>query len=252
MSAVTGMGAAGGPGGTGAGGTGPGAASGLTGVRVLVVEDDGSIAGQLGRGLGRAGCLVTLVATATAALTLPEADLASYDLLLVDLGLPDLDGIELCRRLRQRSAVPIIVVTARGEEADRVEALDAGADDYVLKPFGFAELLARMRAVLRRVAPGGAPVIRHGRLTVEPASRQVSVDGNPVPLTGKEFDILACLAVEPGRVVSREEIFERVWDEHWYGPTKVLDVHLAALRRKLGDPGLIETVYGRGFRLAGP
>jgi len=142
------------------------------------------------------------------------------------------------------------VVTARGEEADRVLALDEGADDYLVKPFGLAELLARIRAVLRRGQRTGSEVVRHGPLTVDMRTRKVSVSGNEVALTPKEFAILECLVSDPGRLVTRQEIVERAWDEHWYGPTKVLDVHLAALRRKLGDPTLIETVYGHGFRLS--
>jgi len=160
----------------------------------------------------------------------------------------------VCRRLRADSDAAIIVVTARGEEADRVLALDEGADDYLVKPFGLAELLARIRAVLRRGPRpngGGAEVMRHGPLTVDLRTRRVTLSGKDIALTPKEFAILECLATDPGRLISRQEILERAWDEHWYGPTKVLDVHLAALRRKLGDPTLIETVYGHGFRLAG-
>lgn len=216
----------------------------LSGVRVLVVEDDQSICEQLVRGLVRAGCEVVAVGTGAEALDPVEADLV-----LLDLGLPDVDGMLLCAQLRARSGVPIIVVTARDEEPDRVSALDAGADDYLAKPFGFAELLARMRAVLRRADRGESSVVAHGRLSVDVAGRRVSLGGEPISLTAKEFDILACLVADPARVVSREEIFDRAWDEHWYGPTKVLDVHMAALRRKLGDASLIETVYGRGFRL---
>lgn len=217
----------------------------LVGLRVLIVEDDPAIGSQLARGLARAGCRPTVVGRAI------DAFGGDASLILLDLGLPDMDGVELCRRLRQRSEVPIIVVTARGAEADRVDALDAGADDYIVKPFGFDELTARMRAVLRR--SGSDPTILEcGPLRIDLAGRRVFLDADLVALTGKEFDIVACLALEPGRVVSREEIFDRVWDEHWYGPRKVLDVHVAALRRKLGDPTLIETVYGRGFRLATP
>jgi DNA-binding response OmpR family regulator len=218
----------------------------LSGLTVLVVEDDPAIGAQLVRGLTRAGCQPRLVTSGGAALGVEGAGLV-----LLDLGLPDIEGIEVCRRLRARSAVPLLVVTARGAEQDRVEALDAGADDYIVKPFGFEELTARMRAVLRRAGPGGS-VVEYGRLRIDVPGRRAQVDGMPVGLTAREFDILACLAIEPGRVVSREEIFDRVWDENWYGPTKVLDVHVAALRRKLGDPALIETVYGRGFRLAEP
>ncbi|HEY6791174.1 MAG TPA: response regulator transcription factor, partial [Trebonia sp.] len=215
---------------------------------VLVVEDDPGIATQLVRGLDRAGYSAESVALGAEALRLPAPDV-----LLLDLGLPDIDGVDVCRRFRQTSQAAIIVVTARGEEADRVLALDEGADDYLVKPFGLAELLARIRAVLRRgQRTGSSEVLRHGPLTVDLRTRKVTVHGADVLLTPKEFAILECLATDPGRLVSRQEIIERAWDEHWYGPTKVLDVHLAALRRKLGDHSLIETVYGHGFRLAGP
>jgi DNA-binding response OmpR family regulator len=213
---------------------------------VLVVEDDPGIATQLVRGLSRSGYAVEHVTTGGDALRR-----AGSDVVLLDLGLPDGDGVDICRELRQRSAVAIIVVTARGEEPERVLALDAGADDYLVKPFGLAELLARIRAVLRRVHPGDG-VLRHGQLAVDVRARKVTVAGREVALTPKEFGILECLAAEPGRVVSRQEILDCAWDSHWYGPTKVLDVHVAALRRKLGVPGLIEAAYGRGFRLGDP
>ncbi len=211
---------------------------------VLVVEDDSGIATQLVRGLTRGGYRVDHVITGGEALTRSDPDVV-----LLDLELPDADGVQVCRKLRERSDAAIIVVTAHGEESDRVMALDAGADDYLVKPFGLAELQARIRAVLRRVRPGGSELIRHGPLAVDIRTHKVTVAGQEVSLTPKEFDILECLATDPGRVVSRQEILETAWDAHWYGPTKVLDVHVAALRRKLGLPGLIETVYGRGFRL---
>jgi DNA-binding response OmpR family regulator len=219
---------------------------------VLVVEDDPGIATQLVRGLDRAGYSAESVALGAEALRLPAPDVV-----LLDLGLPDIDGVDVCRQLRQTSQAAIIVVTARGEEADRVLALDEGADDYLVKPFGLAELLARIRAVLRRgqrtaTGTGGSEMLRHGPLTVDLRTRKVTMHGADVLLTPKEFAILECLATDAGRLVSRQEIIERAWDEHWYGPTKVLDVHLAALRRKLGDHSLIETVYGHGFRLAEP
>ncbi|HEX9624634.1 MAG TPA: response regulator transcription factor [Streptosporangiaceae bacterium] len=213
------------------------------GPQVLIVEDDVGIATQLVRGLVRGGYRVEHVTTGQEALThsLP-------DVVLLDLELPDGDGVTVCRKLRQRTDIAIIVITAYGEESDRVNALDAGADDYLVKPFGLAELQARIRAVLRRVRPGGE-VIRHGPLTVDLRTQKVTVEGREIALTPKEFDILECLAADPGRVMSRQEVLESAWDAHWYGPTKVLDVHVAALRRKLGMPGLIETVYGRGYRL---
>ncbi len=210
---------------------------------VLVVEDDPGLATQLVRGLSRGGYRVDHVMTGQEALAAGDPDVV-----LLDLGLPDADGVEVCRRLRERSDAGIIIVTARGEEPERVLALDAGADDYLVKPFGLAELLARIRAVLRRVRPGGE-VLRHGPLNVDLRTRKVTVHGREVALTPKEFDILECLASDPGRVMTRQEILESAWDAHWYGPTKVLDVHVAALRRKLDVPGLIETAYGRGFRL---
>jgi DNA-binding response OmpR family regulator len=221
------------------------APAGAPATSVLVVEDDWGIASQLMRGLSRGGYDVAHVTTGEDALSH-----AAADVVVLDLGLPDGDGVQVCRKLRERSGVAIIVVTARGEEPDRVLALDAGADDYLVKPFGLAELLARIRAVLRRVHPGGEQ-LRHGPLVVDLRTRRVTVAGQEVALTPKEFDILECLATDPGRVVTRQEILESAWDAHWYGPTKVLDVHVAALRRKLGVPGLIETVYGRGFRLGG-
>jgi DNA-binding response OmpR family regulator len=211
---------------------------------VLVVEDDPGIATQLVRALDRGGYRVDHVLTGGEALRRSDPDVV-----LLDLGLPDGDGVQVCRQLRQRSAAAIIVVTAYGEESDRVTALDAGADDYLVKPFGLSELMARIRAVLRRIRPEGADVLQHGPLTLDLRTHKVTVAGQDVALTPKEFDILECLAADPGRVRGRQEILEAVWDSNWYGPTKVLDVHVAALRRKLGRPGLIENVYGRGFRL---
>ncbi|HEX3923297.1 MAG TPA: response regulator transcription factor [Streptosporangiaceae bacterium] len=210
---------------------------------VLIVEDDLGIAAQLVRALQRGGYQVDHVVTGGEALHRPDPDVV-----LLDLELPDTDGVAVCRQLRQRSDAAIIVVTAYGEESDRIVALDAGADDYLVKPFGLGELLARIRAALRRARPGGE-VIRHGPLAVDIRTRKVAVADEEIALTPKEFDILECLAIDPGRVRSRQEILEAAWDSNWYGPTKVLDVHVAALRKKLGVPGLIETVYGRGFRL---
>jgi len=223
--------------------TAPEPAASGSGPEVLVVEDDEGIATMLVRGLTRGGYRVEHVTTGATALAHSVPDVV-----LLDLELPDVDGVTVCRKLRERSSVAIIVVTAYGEENDRVNALDAGADDYLVKPFGLAELQARMRAVLRRVRPGGE-LIRHGPLTVDLRTRKVTVNEQEVALTPKEFDILECLALDPGRVVARHEVLESAWDSHWYGPSKVLDVHVAALRRKLAVPGLIETVYGRGFRL---
>jgi DNA-binding response OmpR family regulator len=181
-------------------------------------------------------------------------DATDYDVVLLDLGLPDIDGFEVCRRLRAGSGVPIIVVTARGDEVDRVVGLELGADDYMVKPFGFRELLARIRAVTRRAQtrPEEAAPSVVGSLTVDRRTHQTTLDEQALTLTPKEFDVLALLADAPGTVFTRSQILEEVWDAHWYGPTKTLDVHVAALRKKLGDPRWIETVRGVGFRLVEP
>jgi DNA-binding response OmpR family regulator len=211
--------------------------------RVLVVEDDEGIGAALVRGLEREGYATELAPTGSAALAADPADVV-----LLDLGLPDGDGLDICRSLAARGDAAIIVVTARGEEPDRVAALDLGADDYVVKPFGFAELLARIRAVLRRTQRT-EDVVEHGPLRIDRRAQRVTIGADEVALTPREYAILDCLASDPGRVFTRPEMFARVWGGSWYGPTKVLDVHVAALRRKLGAPELIETVYGRGFRL---
>ncbi len=234
-------------------------------MRILVVEDDPAIAGPIIRGLVRAGYEAEHAATAAAALA---ADLP--DLVLLDLGLPDLDGTDVCRRLRARSNVPIIVVSARDDEVDRVVGLELGADDYVVKPFGMRELVARIHAVLRRSRPDGdmdatSTTAAHdaegnpartvsvvGSLAVDRRARRVQLSGREIPLTPKEFDVLALLAEDPGAVFRRETIIDDVWDTNWYGSTRTLDVHVAALRRKLDDPAWIETVRGVGFRLGAP
>jgi len=174
---------------------------------------------------------------------------------LLDLGLPDLDGFAVCHELRNRSDVPIVVVTARGDEGDRVVGLELGADDYLVKPFGFRELVARIRAVARRTSSRGAEdgeARSLGALTIDVRTHRVTLDGRELTLTPKEFDLLALLAEEPGTLFTRTTILERVWDPHWYGPTKTLDVHVASVRKKLGDPRWIETVRGVGFRLVDP
>jgi two-component system response regulator RegX3 len=218
-------------------------------VHILVVEDEDAIADPLVAGLRREGYDVSRVATGEGALEASPADLV-----LLDLRLPDIDGLDVCRRLRERSRVPIIVVTARGEEADRVVGLELGADDYVVKPYGLRELIARIRAVTRRSAslgPDGAPS-RVGALEVDERSRRVTLDGREIELTPKEFELLAALARDPGAAVSRQRLLAEVWQTSWYGSSKTIDVHVAALRKKLGDPGWIETVRGVGFRLREP
>jgi DNA-binding response OmpR family regulator len=229
--------------------------------RLLVVEDDDTIAVPLDEGLRREGFDVTCVRSGADAL----ARAADADLVLLDLGLPDLDGAEVCRRLRAVTALPIVVLTARGDELDRVMLLELGADDYVVKPFGFRELVARIRAVRRRVdgtlGPGGEPaqasattghLQQLGDLTIDRRTRRVRRRDAEVHLTPKEFDLLARLADDPGAVVRRADLMAEVWDEHWWGSTKTLDVHVAALRRKLGDPGWITGIRGVGYRLEPP
>lgn len=218
-------------------------------MRILLVEDDDSIAQPLVTGLRRDGFDVQRVPTGTAAL---EAERPEF--VLLDLGLPDMDGADVCKAMRARTAAPIIVITARADEIDRVVLLELGADDYVVKPFGFRELVARIRAVSRRAQPrNDAPATAElDGLAIDRRTRRVTLDGEELALTPKEFDLLAFLASDPGAVFNRQDILESVWDTHWYGPTKTLDVHIAALRKKLGDPTWIETVRGVGFRLTLP
>ncbi|MEU9454438.1 response regulator transcription factor [Streptomyces sp. NPDC048277] len=281
------------------------------GVRVLLIEDDHTIAEPLVEGLGNFGLTVHHVGTGNEGLRGPYGDVV-----LLDLGLPDMDGIDVCRSIRQTSDVPIIILSARGEEADRVLGLELGADDYLAKPFSMRELVARVRAVTRRTHRGlaerefagaaaygatqagpapeqawgepfvsataatpapvhAAPPPVHtpgftpyepeptpgrptqamvpgavGPLVVDRRTRQAWVGNDTVALTPKEFDILALLTEDPGAVYSRQQILDRVWDPHYEGPTKTLDVHVATLRRKLGNPAWIQTLRGVGFRLA--
>jgi DNA-binding response OmpR family regulator len=231
-------------------------------VHILLVEDDAALAASAVDGLTAQGFTVEHVATGQAALTAVASGESVLDVVLLDLGLPDIDGQEVCRRMRSSSDVPIIVVSARGDEADRVIALELGADDYLTKPYGMRELAARIRAVMRRAAtpasnatPAGAAAAgtqEHGRLTIDRRSQRVHVDGVEVQLTAKEFDVLAYLAEDPGAVRRRTEILEHVWDGHWYGATKTVDAHVAAIRKKLGDPAWVEAVRGVGFRLGSP
>lgn len=215
-------------------------------VRVLLVEDDEPLAESLCRGLSRFGFEVDWVRTGAEAMTAEPAGLV-----LLDLGLPDIDGLDVCRELRARGDVPIIVISARADEVDRVVGLEIGADDYVSKPFGVREVVARIRAVLRRVRPGEqAPdSLSRGKLVIDRRARRVHVDGTELALPPKEYDLLSFLAEEPGAAFTREQIMETVWQANWFGPTKTLDVHVGALRRKLGDAATIETVRGVGFRL---
>jgi DNA-binding response OmpR family regulator len=213
-------------------------------MRVLIVEDESSTAAPLAEGLRREGYEVSWVATGQAALEADEADLV-----LLDLRLPDIDGYDVFRRLRERSRVPIIMLTARASEADRIAGLDLGADDYIVKPYGFRELLARVRAVMRRTSPTTPRPLRAGTLEIDLRARRVLVKGRQLELTPKEFDLLTLLARHPGVLVTRKQILAEVWETDWMGSRKTIDVHVVALRRKLGDPAWIETVRGNGLRL---
>lgn len=220
--------------------------------RVLLVEDDPTISEPLARALRREGYVVDVREDGYAAL---EAARENPDLVVLDLGLPDLDGLEVCRRMRADGiTVPVLILTARADEVDTVVGLDAGADDYVTKPFRLAELLARVRALMRRSPEPTAaevPLIR-----IDPQGRRAWFKGEELQLTAKEFDLLRVLVREQGRVVSREQLMREVWDTSWLGSTKTLDMHISVLRRKLGDdagqPRHIATVRGLGFRFERP
>ena len=221
----------------------------MVGMRILLVEDEHAIAEPLVEGLTREGFEVTHVDNGADALAAPEPDLV-----LLDLRLPDIDGFDVARELRGRSRVPIIMITARGEEVDIVVGLEIGADDYLVKPFGFRQLLARIRAVSRRSDGAAAPyeTLVVGPLQVDVPARLARLDGRELELTPREFELLALLASRPGVVVEREAIFRELWGGEWYGSQKAIDVHVAALRRKLGDPAWIETSRSVGFRLRDP
>jgi two-component system, OmpR family, response regulator RegX3 len=263
--------------------------AGTAATRLVLVEDDSAIAVPLTETLERHGFAVHWVRTGQEAL-----DLESPSFVLLDLGLPDIDGMDVCKALRAKfPTLPIIITSARGEDIDRVVGLELGADDYLVKPFNARELVARIRALLRRAEahsheggasplsapsasttsgaanPGtnasqsnaGAPpndqfdpgrMYEVGELVVDLRSHRVLMSGEELQLTTKEFGVLALLAADPGAVVTRSELIERVWDEHWYGPTKTLDVHIAQLRKKLGSPDWIETVRSIGYRLVNP
>jgi DNA-binding response OmpR family regulator len=225
------------------------------GARILFVEDEPTIAEPFGRVLARAGFRVVNARSVSEARH--RFARRTPDLVLLDLSLPDGDGRDLCRELRAVN-VPIIMLTARGTELDRVIGLELGADDYVVKPFSGAEVVARIRAVLRRASAAALPEapIEIGDLVVEPAARRARLRGEELELSRKEFDLLAELARHAGNVVTRDDLMSRIWDENWFGSTKTLDVHIGWLRRKLGDdpaaPRYLHTVRGVGFRLSAP
>jgi DNA-binding response OmpR family regulator len=214
---------------------------------ILLVEDEEDIATLVRAYLENDGFRVIWAARgADGVLALEENEIR---LAILDLQLPDADGLDLCRMIRQTSRLPIVIVTARDEEVDRITGLELGADDYVTKPFSPRELVARVRAVLRRAEPDGLDgEMTIGDVIVQPAGRTVSVAGSSVELTGMEFDLLAFLAAHPGIVMSRERLLERVWGLAFPGGTRTVDVHVAQLRKKLDRPNLIRTVRGSGYK----
>ena len=223
---------------------------------ILLVEDEGAITEPLAEALEREGFNAAIAGTAAEAMEV--AGRREPDLVLLDIGLPDGSGLDVCRELRRASQVPIIMLTARGSEADRVAGLELGADDYIVKPFSAREVMARVRAVLRRAVPsptGDGEPIRIGELSLDTAKYEARLDGKPLELSRKEFELLRVLMQSSGSVLTREALIDEVWDMNWFGSTKTLDVHISGLRKKLGDdpkePRYIHTVRGVGFRFSG-
>jgi DNA-binding response OmpR family regulator len=225
---------------------------------VLVIEDEETITTPLSEALSREGFRPVMAGTIADGLEAARSE--GPDLILLDVMLPDGSGFDALRELRASGSTPVIMLTARGDEADRVAGLELGADDYVIKPFSARELVARIRAVLRRASaaadPAGRDAVRIGELELDPAARIATLDRDPLELTRKEFDLLALLMGHAGSVVTRERLIDEVWDVNWFGSTKTLDVHVSGLRKKLGDdptqPRYLHTVRGVGFRFSTP
>ncbi|MCP1430496.1 DNA-binding response OmpR family regulator [Microbacterium foliorum] len=222
-------------------------------MQILIVEDDDRVSGALEAFLARSGYATVRASDGAAALELLGAD---TEVVLLDLGLPDIDGVDLCRRIRGRSEVPIVMVTARSQVAERIRGLRAGADDFVVKPYDVHELLARIEAVTRRSRPirpesEAAVLLQDGAVQIDLVGRQVLIDSTAIELTRKEFDIVAVLARYPGVAVPKERLIREVWNTDWRGFGHSLEVHVGAIRRKSGAHRLIETVRGVGYRLAG-
>jgi DNA-binding response OmpR family regulator len=224
---------------------------------ILLVEDERAITEPLAEALEREGFTPTVAGTAAEAME--KATGSPPDLVLLDIGLPDGSGLDVCRELRRQNDVPIIMLTARGAESDRVAGLELGADDYIVKPFSAREVMARVRAVLRRTTPGagadGGEQMTIGDLSLDTSRHEVRLGDQPVELSRKEFELLRVLMESAGSVLTREALLAEVWDMNWFGSTKTLDVHISGLRRKLDDdpkvPRYIHTVRGVGFRFSG-
>ena len=215
---------------------------------IVVVDDEDNIADLVGLYLEREGYRVLKAPTGGAGLDAFRSHRPR--LVVLDVGLPDVDGLEVCKQIRQTSQVPIIFLTARDGEVDRVLGLELGADDYLTKPFSPAELVARVKAVLRRTDGAPAPeVVQAGRVTIDAGRREVRIGETPVELTTKEFDLLKFLAARPGLAMSRQQILDGVWGYDWFGDARTVDVHIAQVRKKLGDALVIDTVRGIGYRL---
>jgi two-component system response regulator RegX3 len=229
----------------------------MTKRRILLIEDEESISEPLAAALEREGFAARVASTVSDGLEAFRAH--PPDMVLLDVMLPDGDGRDVLREVRKTSRTPVVMLTARGEELDKVIGLELGADDYVVKPFSAAELLARIRAVLRRTAapaPAGGSVLEIGEVSMNLDTRTVTKEGERVELALKEFELLRMLMEQAGRVVSRTDLMDEVWDPNWYGPTKTLDVHVSSLRKKLGEdpttPRYIHTIRGVGFRFSSP
>jgi len=215
---------------------------------IVVVDDEANIADLVGLYLERDGFRVLKAATGKAGLEAFQTHRPR--LIVLDVGLPDIDGLEVCKRIRRTSQVPVIFLTARDGEVDRVLGLELGADDYLTKPFSPAELVARVKAVLRRTDGAAAPeVVQAGRVAIDVGRREIRVDDEPVELTTKEFDLLRFLAQRPRLALSRQQILDGVWGHDWFGDARTVDVHIAQVRKKLGDALVITTVRGVGYRL---
>jgi len=216
----------------------------------VVIEDDEAIGGLVAAYLEREGFAVAWERSGGGGLAAVEQ--LDPRIVVLDVGLPDLDGFEVCRRIRRERPTPVLILTARDEEVDRIVGLELGADDYVTKPFSPRELIARVRAILRRTEPEAPQVLELGDVLVDRRARTVTVAGEQVPLRTLEFELLSALAESPGRVLTREELLAHVWGTTFPGGTRTIDVHVAQLRKKLGRPELIATVRGSGYRAIAP